>query len=459
MKTLRRILFFFFVSAVMLASAQTVDQQTENMLSQKFADGLREFYSADYKSAETSFRYVLSKNPSHDASYFMLAKIRNQQKEYAGASYYLQEAIKLDKKNIWYKVMLAETYDLMNDYAASTKLWKEICKLQPANEQYLILLSQAYLNNEQYKNVVKTYDQIEILIGYNEEITEAKKNIWLYFNDVKRAAGEYDKLIKEFPYEPKHYVNAGNIYLTNGMPEKALTYYKRAAEIAPNDPYANMAMANYYQQKGDEDNYYNVLLRAFQSHELAADEKLTYLKQYLTAAMKNRGNAQTQSRCEKLASTFVEVHPDMVEGWATMGILKLNMGKYEDAKMAFERSLSMDNTHFTIWEDYLFVLSQLKDYKTIISCEKDLSELFPSNASMMYCLGRAFQKEGNPTKALEYLKAASTYSYDSRQLAQIYNTMGDAYQALDNKEDAMKYWRMAKQKGMNTQELKNKLGE
>ena len=458
MKTLRHILFLFLLSASLLSLAQTADP-LENELSQKFADGLREFYSADYKSAETAFRYVLSKNPKHDASYYMLAKIRSQQKEYAGASYYLQEAIKLDKSNIWYKVMLAETYDQMNDYAASTKQWKEICKLKPENEQYLISLSQAYLNNEQYKDVIKTYDQIEVLIGYNEEITEAKKNIWLYFNDIKHAAGEYDKLIKEFPYEPKHYVNAGNIYLTNGMPEKALTYYKKAAEIAPNDPYANLAMANYYQQKGDENSYYEVLLKAFQSHELAADEKLTYLKQYLTAAMKNRGNAQTQNRCNKLASTFVEVHPDMVEGWATMGILKLNMGKYEEAKEAFERSLSMDNTHFTIWEDYLFVLSQLKDYKTIVSWEKDLSELFPSNASMMYCLGRAFQKEGNPTKALEYLKTASTYSYDSRQQAQIYNTMGDAYEALGNKEDAVKYWKMAKQKGMNTQELKTKLGE
>ena len=460
MKTLRHIfLISFLLSASLLLSAQTAAPMTEGQLSEKFADGLREFYSADYQHAETSFRYVLSKNPKHDASYFMLAKIRSQQKEYAGASYYLQEAIKLDKSNVWYKVMLAETYDLMNDYASSTKLWKEICKLKPENEQYLISLSQAYLNNEQYKEVVKTYDQIEVLIGYNEEITEAKKNIWLYYNDIKRAAGEYDKLIKEFPYEPKHYVNAGNIYLTNGMPEKALTYYKKAAEIAPNDPYTNVAMANYYQQKGDDEGYYTVLLRAFQSQELAADEKLNYLKAYLTTAMKNRTNVQAQNRCVKLASTFVEVHPDMVEGWATMGILKLNMGKYEEAKEAFERSLSMDNTHFTIWEDYLFVLSQLKDYKTIISCEKDLSELFPSNASMMYCLGRAFQKEGNPTKALEYLKAASTYSYDSRQLAQIYNTMGDAYQALGNQEEAVKYWRMAKQKGMNTQELKSKLGE
>lgn len=454
-----RFILLLLLSTSLVVSAQTAIPATESQLSEKFADGLRNFYSADYKSAEISFRGVLAKNPDHDAAYYMLAKIRNQQKEFVGASYYLQKAIQLDKNNIWYKVLLAETYDLMNDYAASAKQWKEICKLQPGNEQYLISLSQAYLNNEQYRNVVKTYDQVEVLIGYNEEITEAKKNIWLYFNDVKRAAGVYDKLIKEFPNVTKHYVSAGDIYLTNGLPDKALVYYKKAREIAPDDPYANLAMANYYHQQGDEDRYYELLLLAVQSHELAANEKLEWLRTYLTNALKNRADAQLQSRCVQLASSFVELHPDMVEGWGTMGILKLNMGKYEEARDAFAYALSIDNTHFTIWEDYLFVLRHLKDYKAIVQCEQALSELFPSNAAMMYFLGSAFQKEGKPDKALEYLKAAETYSYDSRQQAQIYNAMGDAYQALGRRDDAVKYWKMAKQKGMNTQELNSKLSE
>lgn len=428
-------------------------------LSEKFADGLREFYSKDYKSAENTFRYVLSKNPKHDAAYYMLAKIRNQQKEYSGASYYLQEALKIDKNNIWYKVELAETYDLMNDYNNSIKLWKEISNLKPQNEQYLISLGSAYLSNQQYRDVIKTYDKIEVLVGYNEDVTAAKVELWLYLNDIKHAVGEYDKLIKEFPSETKFYVGAGDIYRTNSMVDKAIPYYQKALTINPNDPYANLAMANIYLQQGDEDKYFEVLLKAFQSQEMAPEDKLTSLKAYLTNALKKRSDAKLQSRCVRLANAFVETHPDVVEGWATMGVLKLNMGKYEEAKSSFAHAIKLDNTHFSIWEDYLFVLSKLEDYKTITECETDLSELFPSNATMMYCLGLAFQKENKPIKALEYLKQANTYSYDSRQQAQIYNVMGDAYKALGNNEEATKYWKMAQQKGLNSKDLKTKLGE
>lgn len=432
---------------------------SQGQLSEKFADGLREFYSSDYKSAETTFRYVLSKDPKHDAAYYMLAKIRNQQKEYAGAVYYLQEALKIEKNNVWYKIELAETYDLMNDYNHSIKLWKEICNLKPQNEQYLISLGSAYLSNQQYKDVINTYDKIEVLIGYNEEVTTAKVEIWLYLNDIKHAIGEYDKLIKEFPSETKFYVSAGDIYRTNALPNKAITYYQKALSINPNDPYANLAMANIYLQQGNEDKYFEVLLKAFKSQEMAADDKLTSLKSYLTSALKKRSDATIQGRCVQLANAFVETHPDVVEGWATMGVLKLNMGKYEESKSAFAHAIELDNTHFSIWEDYLLVLTQLKDYKTITECETDLSELFPSNATMMYCLGLAFQKENQSVKALEYLQQASSYSYDSRQQAQIYNVMGDAYKSLGNDTEATKYWKMAQQKGLNSKDLKTKLGE
>ena len=55
-------------------------------------------------------------------------------------------------------------------------------------------------------------------------------------------------------------------------------------------------------------------------------------------------------------------------------------------------------------------------------------------------------------KALELLQQAAVYSYDNNLLANIYNVIGDCHKELGHKEEAIKNWKIAQQKGLNTQE-------
>ncbi|MEG2070866.1 MAG: tetratricopeptide repeat protein [Bacteroidales bacterium] len=424
----------------------------------QFADGLREFYADDYTNAENNFRAVTAKNNQHDAAYYMLSRIRKASKDYGGAVYYLNEAIKINKNNEWYKIELAEVYDLMGDYKSSAKLWEEICKLKSSNEYYLFSLAEAYLNQDDYLKVIAAYDKIENLVGYNEEITNAKKNIWLYLNNVKNAVGEYDKLIKEFPYEAKYYVMAGNIYQTNNMPDKAITYYQNALKIDPNNALANHSMADYYESKGDSENSFKALLIAFKSSQLPIEEKLVTLKSYLSTAVRSLDKAKIE-QSELLAEAVAEAHPESVEGWATIASLKLLQKNYIEAKKYFEKAVTIDRSQYTLWEDYFYSLSQLKDYQSIINNKETVLELFPTNAAMLYAIGIAYYKEAQSEKAIDYLKKALSYSYDNLLLSNIYNALGDIYQDLNNPDEALKNWKMAQKKGMKTEELLRKIGE
>lgn len=434
----------------------TVISDETRQQSALFADALREFYAGNYETAESDFRKVLAKDAKNDAVYFMLARIRKEGKNYSGATYYLNEAIKLDKNNIWYKVELAEIYDLMEDYKSATKLWEEICKLKPENEYYLFTLSDDYISLEEYTKVIDIYNKLEVLEGYNEEITNAKVSIWLYLNDIKNAVGEYDKLIKEFPTEPRYYVLAGNICQSNNLTEKALSYYQEALKLDPNNTMANMAMANHYLSTNDRQTAYQSLLKAFSDTQIDVDDKLPFLKNYFSKAIKNPSE-ETIDQCKKLSQIVCETHPDRVEGWATMASLCMTEKKYDQARSYFDKAISIDQSSYALWEDYFYCLSQLQDYASMVSKGKEVLDLFPTNAVMLYNIAHAYYYEKKYTKAIELLQQAAVYSYDNNLLANIYNVLGDCHKELGHKDEALKNWKTALQKGLNVQEKINQL--
>ena len=436
----------------------TVISDETRQLSAIFADGLREFYANNYEAAENNFRKVLAKDSKNDAVYYMLARIRKESKNYSGAAYYLGEALKIDKNNIWYKVELAEVYDLMQDYKNASKLWEEICKAKPENEYYLFTLSEDYINMEQYTKVVDVYNKLEELEGYNEEITSAKVSIWLYLNDIKSAVGEYDKLIKEFPSEPRYYVLAGNVCHSNNLSDKALEYYQAALKLDPNNTMANMAMANHYLSTGDETAAYQALLKAFKDVQITADDKLPFLKGYFSKAAK-KPSTESIEQCRQLAQAISESHPDRVEGWATLASLCMIEKQYDKARNYFDRAISIDQSSYALWEDYFFCMSQQEDYKSMIKKGKEVLELFPTNAVMLYNIAHAYYLEKDYRKAIDLLQQAAVYSYDNNLLANIYNVLGDCHKELGNNDEALKNWKMAQQKGLNIQDKINSLNQ
>lgn len=435
------------------AKQEVVSDETRKQ-SALFADGLKEFYAEDFSSAEKTFRQVISMNEKNDAAFFMLARINKNKKFYSEAIIYLKEALKINKNNIWYKVELAEVYDLMDDYKNSTKLWEEICKLKPENEIYLFTLSDNYIKMGEYAKVISAYDKLEILEGYNDEITNAKVNIWLYLNDVKNAIGEYDKLIKEFPAESRYYVLAGNICQSNNLPDKAKEYYQKALKIDPNNTMANMSMAEFYANSGNEAAAFEAIAKGFADPNIEMEIILPFLKSYFNKAIKNP-NKQTVTQCTELAQIITETHPDQVEGWAILASMNMVSKKPSEARQYFEQALAIDQSSYPLWEDYFFCLSQLKDYKSMISKGKEVLEIFPTNAEMLYNIANAYYLEKDYSKAIELLQQSAIYSYDNNLLANIYNVLGDCHKELGNNEEAVKNWKIALKKGINTQDKIN----
>ncbi|MDR1757435.1 MAG: tetratricopeptide repeat protein [Bacteroidales bacterium] len=424
--------------------------------SARFANGLIAYYASDYNNAEKEFRSVIAQNPQNASAFYLLSRVQTARDDHNGALYYIGEARKRDKQNVWYTLEMATICDRMGDFKQSAKLWEEVCKIKNNNEHYLIALSNAYLNLEKYAEVIKVYDRMEKMLGTTEGIVEARKDIYLQENDVKSAVGEYEKLCKLYPYETRYYVQAATIYLTNNYPDKALPLLEKALSIDKNAPEVHLALAKYARDKGKSDDQTRSLFIAFKSPDLQVSEKIGIVRQLYVDATMHKDDKEMKN-CRKLLETMLAVQPEAYDAWVMLAGIQLNRGNTAEAIVDYEKALAIDNSRYTVWEAYLSLLFQQKNYQEIANRADEVIGLFPTNAAMLYNVGQAYLKLVKPEKSLECLLQAETFAYENVLLSNIYNAKGDAYLQLDNKSEAVKAWKQAMKKGLDNPEIRGKI--
>jgi len=336
------------------------------------------------------------------------------------------------------------------------KIWEDICKVKYTNEYYLMSLASSYLHLGKLQEVIKVYDRIENIVGKNDDLTEVKKNIWLYLNDVKNAVREYEKLLEFYPHEIEYYIIAGEIYLSNNMPDKAFPFFQKAMEIDAQNGALNLMLSNYYEHMKKTTESYEALLKAFSCNDLEIEEKLPFLKIYMANAFRLQ-TPEILEQTDKLAIALGTAHPYDLEGYAAIEKLNALQNNFPAAKLFYEICIELDKSQYAIWEDYLYVLSKLEDYQTIAANEKLIEEYFPTNATIQYGLALALYQEKLFEGALKAAKQALSFTFENSFVADLNLLLGDIAIELGQKEEAVKYWKTAQRRGINTAELQNKI--
>lgn len=458
-------LIIFLIPMVLFAQDKKVRKGVKNPeISQKtrinsaqYADGIREFYSKNFTAAEAIFRSIINDESKNDAAYFMLSRIKEEQKDYPGAIGAILQAIDLNDQNIWYQVALANLYDQIGDYKNSEKVWKKVCNSVTNNEYYLYSLSNALLKNEKYEEVIKTFDKMEEIIGVNDDLTETKKNIWLYLNKVDKAVAEYQKLIQAYPYEVKYYVIIGQLYMVNGLKDNAIEYYKQGEFIDSTNVQLILALIDFYTDLKDQNQRNHYLNKLF----AIPDQNEVTLPLFIKEVQKiQKGKQQDQiENGISFGETFVKANPNIGEGYGNLAQLYAfsnNEEKsFENASIAVEKN----DISYESWHIYLTILKDRANYSQIISKASDIETLFSTNSYLLSLLGYSYYKMNQQDNAIRILKMSLENSFDNTFSSETCIFLGNIYEDQNKKEDALKYYKLAQKYGNNTPELKFKISK
>jgi len=408
----------------------------------------------NYDKAIELYRKCLDQDPADAAAMYELANVYTEQGKVAEAVPFAEKSVEADPANKWYKVLLIQLYQAQGKYTDAGRIIDQLIVAEPGNIEYYEDKALNYIYNNDYKNAVKSYDILEQKMGINEDISVQKEKIYIMMGKPEKAIEEIRKLALAFPDEPRYLEMLAELYMTSGMYDQALEVYNEILKVDPENPYINISLSDYYRKKGDKAKSFEYLKAGFANPNLDIDSKVSILLAYYSVT---EIYSSYKDEAFELATILIKAHPDDPKAHSIYADFLVQDKRYAEARVAFLKVISIDSTKYLVWEQLLFVESELGDNPAMADESERAIELFPDQPMLYLFAGAAnFQMKDFEAAAKYFKNGANFVVGNDKMLAQFYSYMGDTYfQLKDHEKSDEAYERVLKIEPDNVLVLNN----
>jgi tetratricopeptide (TPR) repeat protein len=408
----------------------------------------------NYEKAIELFNKCLEQDPADAAAMYELANIYTDQGKVSEAASLAERAAELDPANKWYKTLLIQLYQAQGKFTDAGRIIDQLIVAEPDNIEYYQDEALNYIYDNDYKNAVKSYDILEQKLGINEDISIQKEKIYIMMGKPDKAIEEIRKLSGAYPDEPRYLEMLAELYMTSGMYDQALEVYNEILKVDPENPYINISLSDYYRKKGDKTKSLEYLKAGFANPNLDIDSKVSILLAYYSV---NEIYNSYKDEAFELATILIKAHPDDPKAHSIYADFLVQDKRYEEARMAFLKVISIDSTKYLVWEQLLFVESELRNNQAMADESKRALELFPEQPMLYLFAGAAnFQLKDFDAAAKYFKNGANFVVGNDKMLAQFYSYQGDTYfQLKDHQQSDEAYEKVLKIEPDNVLVLNN----
>lgn len=419
-----------------------------------FIDANTQRILGNYDEAEKLFRKCIGIDPNDDASYFELSKLALMRNNGEEAIEMAAKAVELSPENTYYLVLYGNLLQSNEQYEESLKVFEQLSQLKPNNIDYLDKLAVSYIYVGENDKAIETYNRIESKIGVTEEFSLKKQSLYLQEGKVDKAGEEIEKLIAVFPTESRYYAILAEMYMANDMEDKALEAYQKIIELDPENPYIHITLADYYKKKGKPEKAFEELKTGFANPNLDIDTKVQILIAYYSV---NEIYNDFKDEAFELAEILIKTHPDNPKSYSIYGDFLYQAEQYEEARQAFRKVNSLDSSKYAVWEQLIFIESELNDVDAMLSESLRAIELFPEQPLLYLFAGNAYIQKKKWEKGIKILEEGVDYVVNNIKMEeQFYSFLGDAYnQIKDNAKSDAYYEKVLKLNPDNDYVLNN----
>jgi tetratricopeptide (TPR) repeat protein len=433
-----RLIFLIFLTVIQSYSL-TLFAQDNSSLADKPKKDRETYYEAskqkileNYDKAIELFRKCIEQDPADAAAMYELADIYTSQGKIADAAPYAQKAVELDPGNKWYKILLVQLYQAQGNYEDAGVIIDQLIAAEPENIEYYQDEALNCIYNGDYKNAIKSYDILEQKLGINEDISIQKEKIYIMMGKPDKAIEEVKKLSGAFPEEPRYLEMLAELYMTSGMYDQALEVYNQVLKVDPDNPYINISLSDYYRKKGDKAKSLEYLKAGFANPNLDIDSKVNILLAYYSVT--EIYNSFKEEAFD-LATILVKAHPNDPKAYSIYADFLVQDKRYEEARQAFLKVISLDSTRYLVWEQLLFVESELNDNQAMADESERALQLFPDQPMLYMFAGAANFQLKQYEEAAKYFRTGANFVVgNDKMLAQLYSYLGDTYFQLKDHE-------------------------
>lgn len=374
--------------------------------------------------AEQEFKKLIRLNPSEPRYYTYLAEFYQETQQNAKALDTYREVLKIEPNNPMVHLALADYYKSVNDkenFFKEMKIAFENPDLD-IDTKYKILSSYYDLSahNEEFRQ--QAYELSSIMIRVHPNSGEAYGiHAELLFRDrkVKEARDEFVMAVK---YDKTHFDPWNKLmYCDAELNDYASleSHSNEAIELFPNQatPYYFNGIAN------------------------------IQLKHYEKAVESLRDGIEFVYSNNQL----------LIDFYSNLGFAYNYLKDHEKSDKAFDDALKVDPDNTQVLNNYAYFLSlRRKNLERAEKFSRRSNELSPNNPVYMDTYGWILYQQGKFTQAEEWLASAVKLSAKRSAISEHY---GDVLYQLGRKDEALTYWKQAKESGDGSDLLDKKIAD
>lgn len=393
-----------------------------------FIEGNKEYLLGRFDKSYDWLQRAYKIQPDNAAFGFKLSECYAQLNNLEKALSLAEKSASIDPKNKYYALHLAQLYERKKNYKEAIHVYERIIKHSAGNQEYLLNIANIQLFIEDYEGAIKSYNKLESIYGVNEEIVRQKQLLYLKQNRLDDAIGEWKKLIAVHPEDPNLLFDLANLLVVNNRNKEAKQLLEEHLVRNHDSPFANLMLYEIYKKEGEVTKANSELEKAFQSSQLNIDAKIAVV---ISMIRQFQSDTSIKAQTTKLGETLVKVHPTESKAYALNGDILAIQEKKQIALANYSRSVELDNSHFKIWQQIIFLASELNQQDTVIKYSEKAIEVFPTQPIFYYYGGAALAGKKQYEKALTQFDAGKKITVNNVELTvQFLSQMGDAYNAL-----------------------------
>jgi Putative Zn-dependent protease, contains TPR repeats len=438
--------YLFFASIVALSflsctssknSFQSIKKNDTLMSNLNYYEGLRQYYIGSYSDAITLMNKSISLNSSNDAAYYILSQIYLGANNGPLALKNAELAYKADSSNKDYGMLYAQILQRSNKLDSALNVYKSLLARNPSNTDMLLNMSLIYGYKGDVKQSIKLFDEFSVKFGNNEAVLTSKIKLYMQMNQPDSAISVASKLIELYPEEPKNFSLLGDIYGTISNDSLAIVYHKKALDLAPTFPMAQIGLSDAYRREARYVDYFNVLNDIFRNNDIQNRDKVSYFNQFFE-------NQQFYKvfypNIDTLITNFISSYPKDTSIYPIYAEHLTRMGKLDLLNSFLVSKLDSGSKDTTLYAKFIELNFYLKRYDSTATYSDKAIKIFPHNVKFYLYNAYAHFQMKRYDEAISVLKSGLPFVKTDSSKVDMLSMIGDSYHSKGNGTEAFKYY-------------------
>lgn len=390
-----------------------------------------------YEDAAKLYEQVLEMDPASDAAAYELSRVYDAMGERTKALETIEKAIRLNASNSWYYVMKADILEKQENYTSAAETYAYLIEQFPDQRYYFEHLVDLYKRTGQIRKALATLVKYEEHMGVTESVIREQFDLYNQVGEPEKAMSAVERLIRTYPNDMDYLHLAATYCIQLGQEDKARRFYERILRENPDDARARLAMAREFRETGQDVDYLKSIYEIIGNPSIHLDAKIQELIPFTERLAAHPDDALNVALLE-LTDQLLDAHPNEAKVYALRADLFLLAGNLEYARKAYERTVQLDNSVYTVWEQLLYILAEQRDLDALIRTSEKALDVFPNQATIYYLAGLGHFEKRNYSEAVSMLEQALIMTSQQPALrTKILSLLGNVYFGSGQPEKAV----------------------